>query len=401
MSGIYLQEMAEQTAPSSGAILHVGADARPKAKLSTGESLVLSDLRAGNLLINGGFSFAQRQAPATLTTYSNTSNRVFGADRWGMTNENASLQYARVDTASAPETGLSARFYGQIKKITSAGKMIVSQALEGSDVMPLRGRRVRVQFKARNGTGSHTLRLVLLQLTAAGTLDSIPGAFVSAFGAAGVDPTWGTNLSAVTPDLANASSSISGSGLSCILSGSWTRFGGVFTVPTDCKNLIVAIFTNGLPAADDWFGLSECALHDGDDERDWLPPSISLELLRCQRYCSKTFADPAIVAGDAPPVQNPGTQTGEFRYPALSAGATVHRPLNLIFPVWMRAAPTITLYNPAATNAQFRDTTNNLDCSVSSAVTITARGCGFLTTGNAGTTIGSILAVHILAEAEL
>jgi hypothetical protein len=57
-----------------------------------------------NMIVNGGFEFAQRQVPGTLTTYSNTTGRSFGADRWGMTNENASIQFQNVDSIGATET---------------------------------------------------------------------------------------------------------------------------------------------------------------------------------------------------------------------------------------------------------------------------------------------------------
>ncbi len=392
------------SAPSSGYgdLYFDTDDGRVKMKLADGSYQTLTDTgRAGNLLLNGGFRFAQRQAPATLTTYSNTSGRTYGPDRWALTNENASVQFARVDTASSPETGLSARYYGQVKKITSAGKWILSQAIEGGDVMAYRGRRVRIQFKAKNNVGTNTLRLALLQLTTAGTLDTIPATFVAAFGAASTDPTWGTALSAVAPAIAGTNTSISGNGLNCILNTSWRRYSGVWTVPSDCKNLVVAVFTNGQPSANDVVDISEIGIYDGDEERDWLPESVGEELARCQRFCWKTFADPALPSADTAPAQAAGVQIGEFRYPALSAGATVHRPLNLNFAVLMRAAPTVTLYSPSSASAQFRDTTGNLDCTSSSATAITARGCNFLTTGHASTSIGNILAIHILAEAEL
>src|SRR5258706_1784633 len=116
-----------------------------------------------NQIINGGFDFAQRQTPGTLTTYSNTTGRTYRADRWGITNENASVQYQRVDSIAATETGLNARFYGKYKKITNAGKIIISEVLEATNSGPLRGRTVRLQAKMRfTVAASMTVRLGLL-----------------------------------------------------------------------------------------------------------------------------------------------------------------------------------------------------------------------------------------------
>jgi hypothetical protein len=68
--------------------------------------------------------------------------------------------------------------------------------------------------------------------------------------------------------------------------------------------------------------------------------------------------------------------------------------------VLMRAAPTVTTYNPAAANAQVRDFTAAADCS---AAATTAHPNGILVscTGNAGTAVGGALGVHLTAESEL
>jgi hypothetical protein len=99
------------------------------------------------------------------------------------------------------------------------------------------------------------------------------------------------------------------------------------------------------------------------------------------------------------PVQNAGVLTGEFLFIAGKAGATAQMA-QVIFPVPMRVAPTIALYNPAATNAQVRDETAAADCSASSAVNITEKGFTIQTTGAAGTAVGNRLGVHWAATTE-
>ena len=130
-------------AASQGRIVYDTSDPpRPKFIDENGLvwPMVYTGARDTNLLINGNFDYAQRQAPSVLTTYSNTTGRVYAGDRWGITNENASVQFRRVDTAGAQQAGLQPRFYGEYSKLTSAGKIITSQVVEAGNCQHLRGR---------------------------------------------------------------------------------------------------------------------------------------------------------------------------------------------------------------------------------------------------------------------
>jgi hypothetical protein len=378
---------------SSGLFLR-SSDNRWCVRMPDGTEVVLQPYEGfENAIINGGFSFAQRQAPGTLTTYSNTSGRSYGADRWGMTNENASMQYQRIDTAAAPETGLTARYYGKFKKTTSTGKMVMSQVVEGQNVMSLRGRQVRLQAKMKYSVaGAMTVRLGLLQLTAAGTIDTIPATFVSAFGAAGTDPTWGTNLTALTPSSPDGGT-ISGLGLTCVLSAAWVRYSAVFTVPSDCKNLIPVIYTNGQPAALDELNISEVQLNDGAEIMDWSRDTYAGSLQACQRYYSKSFN------ADTLPAQS--VAVGALRGYVSVAGATAGQPLGIRFPQPMRAAPTLTFYNPAAANAFVRNTTAGTDATATASANMGEEGGDITFTGIAAWTVAQAVQVQYSADAEL
>lgn len=394
---LVLGQESTPAAPSSGKTLVYidSADGRPKARASDGTVTVLAPVQSPNLLVNGLFQFAQRQTPGTLTTYSNTTGRTYGLDRWGITNENASAQVRRVDTAAAAETGLGARFYAEIKKITSTGKLAYSEVLEGSESIALRGRKVRVQFKAKNSVGSHTLRCALLYLTSSGTIDTIPATFVSAFGAASTDPTWGTHLTALAPSVVNANSTIVGSGISAVLTSAWRWYGGVFTVPTNSLNLVVVIFTDGQMTAGDIWHLSEVGLFDGEEERSAVVADTETEQHRCERFCWKTFAI------DTGPVQNIGNFLGCLRWTAHSAGAVLQRSPVFPFPVRMRAAPTVTTYNPSTANVEVRDSLFGGDSTGTAIQSNSDRSFAIVCTGNPGTVVGGTLVVHVLCEAEL
>jgi len=370
---------------------HVGDDGVVRA--FTGNAL------KRNLLLNGVFHFAQRQTLTTLTTYSNTTGRTYGPDRWGITNENASAQFAGVN-ADTPEAGLQAKYYGRFKKITSSGKVIVSQALESFEVMPLRGRRVCVRFKARYSVAaSMTIRCALLQLTSAGSVDTMPATFVSAFGGAGTDPTWGANLNAIVPDKGTGTgASIVGSGLTAVLAATWQKYTAIFTVPTTCKNLVLALFSNGLLTANDEMNLAEVSLTDGETDEDFSPRPFVEELQLVQRYYAKTFAV------FQPPITALGVTTGCLRGQLGKAGAVaLAAQFHWQYPTRMRVAPpTVVLYNPAAANAQVRQISGTVaDLTASAATNINERCLDVTATGAAGGAVGDQVGIHVSADAEL
>jgi hypothetical protein len=398
------KQSADPSAPAANkAEVYFRDDGKVKVIFEDGRVMSLSydGMRDQNLLINGGFDYAQRQAPGTLTTYSQTAARVYGADQWSITNENASIQYRRVDTSGSPQTNLLARFYGEYSKLTATGKFEVSQPIEAGNCLHIRGRKVRLQMKLK-ASSAKTLRIALLQLTSAGTIDTIPGiaagvpsgTFISAHGANGTDPTFGTNLSKIAPDTVDNATSAN-SGLTCSVTTSWQRFGGSFTLPSDFKNLVVVVFTDSQFAVADNFQISEAGLYDGVEIREWAERMQAGQLANCQRTCAKSFNV------DTAPAQNIGVNTGEQKTKKVVAGATAGRFETIDLPVQMRAAPAITFYNPAAANAQARDETNNVDTTATTAVGITERQFAVTFTGNAATVAEGLIGVHWLAECPL
>lgn len=387
------------SSPSTGNVtIYVNSsDNTVRALKEDGTEWILSEIgfRSYNAIMNGGFDFAQRQTPGNLTTYSNTSGRAYGADRFGMTNQNASIQYQRVDTSSSTEVGITSRFYGKFKKITSAGKMVISQVIEGSNCMKYRGRKVRLQCKMKYSVASAmTVRLGLLELQNAGTIDTIPATFISAFGANGTDPTFGTNLAKIAP-LTAIGGDIVNNAVDCVLTNGWVLYSATFLVPDNSKNLIPCIWTDAQPAANDELHITEVGLYDGEDVRYWQPENFTTELIKCQRYYQKTFNL------DIGPQQNLGLNTGEFKSFATIAGAAV---CNMFFtlPVRMRtASQTVTFFNPSAANAQFRDITGSFDCSATAVGTNAEYGRPIACTGHASTAQLNVLACHMTFDAEL
>jgi hypothetical protein len=403
VSYILLNEGAAPSTPASGkASLFVDSAGRLKYIGDDGVVNELAERYRDNAVRNSGMWFAQRQAPGTATTYSSTTGRAIGADGWGVTNENASATYRRVDARSAPETGLQSGYWGEYLKTTSAGKLHVSQVIEGASTAPLRGRTVRLQCKMKQVVAvSPVYRLGLVQLNSAGTIDVITAAFMGAFGGSGVDPTLGTNLARIAPKagVSGDNCTANGNAYDCTLSSTWQRFGGVFDVPSDCRNLIVCVWSNAQVTATNGFGLSEVSLTDGYEITDWDPRALPLELGRCLRFYQKTFAL------DTAPAQNAGITTGALQAICGKAAATAlagqgqwRYPVNL-----RAAATTLTLYNPGAANAQARRVSGAAAADQTATVTAnsTEHSADWTCTGDAAGTVGDRIIVHMSADAEL
>jgi len=333
---------------------------------------------SSNHLMNGGFNFAQRQAPGTLTTISNDK---YGPDRWRMTRENADLQYIRVDGSG--ENALTSPYYGQFKKITNAGKILIFQPLEYLDTLKFRGKTVNFQLQMK-ASAAKTIKIAIVELATGGTADTLPAATVTAWAADGTDPTLGANYATI------------GTPTTCSVTTSWQTFQFTGAFPSNSKNLLVMVWANADFAANDTLSLAEAGLYFGSSLRSWVPRTTTDELLLCRRYCLKTFPF------DTAPAQNAGA-IGSFRCTATRTAANVNwLPFRL--PVSMRSIPSVTLYNPSAASAQAYNTSLGVSCTLTtvnpadpqSIDTINIRA-----TGSAGTTIGDSLDVHLLAEAEL
>jgi len=363
-------------------------------------AVLLDGWRDKPVMYNGGFEFWQRQLAATATTYSSIGGRVYCADRWCVSNENASVTAARVDTETSKEAGLGTRYYGQFAKTANAGKLMVAQVLGASSIMTFRGGLARLQFLLKGSTAA-TLRVGLVQNAAAGTVDAVQNgaaAFVTAWGANSVDPTMGTNLPRLTPVAGSADGgTISGDGMSCSITTSWQRFSCCFNPPNDCHNLVVVIWSDSQFAVGQTFSMSEVGLYDGPEIRtNFVQYSSSLEILRCQKYYQKTFAL------SAAPAQNAGV-IGALRTQVAIAGAVAtSSAFRWQFGVPLRGTPiTTTFYNPSAANAFMRNVPAATDATATAAANASEFGMDVNCTGLAAWTVGQELKVHCAVDAEL
>jgi hypothetical protein len=297
-----------------------------------------------NLLVNSGMWYFQRQTPGTLTTLANDK---YGPDRWRMSSGAASFQSARNDTNGALETGLSARFYANLKQITNSAKALACQPVEANQTFDLASRPVVFQCKMR-GLTAKTMRLGILQLTSSGTIDTIPSAIVpTTWGANSTDPTWGANLQLIAPNLAfslsGATVSIVNSAINCSALTTWQTFGGLFYIPSNALNLIPIIWTDSALPINDYFCWSEAGLYSSETLCDWNPMLVADEFARCQRYYEKSY-DPDIL---------PGTSAAEgYGLETRGANNTNTMFTYQYYAVPKRVAPTQTMYDGAGNSGK-------------------------------------------------
>jgi hypothetical protein len=152
---------------------------------------------------------------------------------------------------------------------------------------------------------------------------------------------------------------------------------------------------NSVDSTANFFRVTGIKLEHGSNATPLQFRSFQEEFLLCQRYYQKSFNYATA------PVQNVGVATGEQMFTANAAGAVTQSSASIYRGTPMRTQPTITLYNPAAANAQVRNITDAADLTAS--VTAINSETKFIVqaTGTAGTAVGELLAVHWTANAEL
>jgi hypothetical protein len=151
----------------------------------------------------------------------------------------------------------------------------------------------------------------------------------------------------------------------------------------------------GTAATNDYIEYTNVKLEVSSTGTPFVHPPISTIWQDCLRQYQKSFLYATA------PAQNAGSGTGEWRVGAFKAGAANEIMGTVRLAVPMRTSPTVTLYNPAAANAQARDLDAGGDLSSTTAANITEQSFEIKGTGNASTAVGNELAVHWTAEAPL
>lgn len=417
MSNVLMTKGAAPSAPAANKVyIYVDtADRRVKSIDENGVINTLSESNNGgmNILCNGGFRVQQRVATAStaIAGISTTTRAGVVADRWSVTASVASnLNWAQIDSSGTPEANLLSRYYGSIISSTAGKKVMISQFVIHSDMAHLRGLKVRVSVKINQKVGSagQTYRLGLLYLTAAGTVDTSPAFLTGAWSTStGVDPAWGTNLTAIAPDASPSgeNGTITGSYLNILGSAAWVRSSAVFTVPSTAKNLVAVLFADATGGTTDNLSVAEFQITLGTDLMDFTEIPLTDEVLRCQRFFCKSFPLTVVPAASVSEATGGSGATGILG--KSGSGTALGSQISVQFPVQMWKTPTtVTLFTPTAAGAVvFRlSGTSPLSQGTTAIRTssTTDRGCVVTATNEATTNgaVGDLVGVHYTADAE-
>ena len=153
----------------------------------------------------------------------------------------------------------------------------------------------------------------------------------------------------------------------------------------------------GTAGADDSFSITDVQLEISPNQTAFDRLPFQETLRRCQHFFCKSFlygVAPATSAGLG----------GALGYRAEVASTTAGYSTIAEFPVQMRAAPTVTYYNPSAGNAKWRNVTGGTDSGTAATDASITIGDKRVVVNNpqvAGDAAGNAIAVHYSADIDL
>ncbi len=325
-----------------------------------------------NRLINGSFRFNQRAAATN-------ADDTYCFDRWYVLTQSAAIAVTQLSNA---ENG-SPFAIRLTQSDAGAQRMGLAQIIETANCRDLRGSAATLRGRVRL-SASADVRYAVLEWT--GTGDSVTSDVVNDWTSATY--TGGNFFNSTTLNVLKV-------GEVACTANTWRDLDAITaTIGSSANNLIVIVWTEGTVAQNVTLDLGRMQLERGYSASDFEVRPFSVELELCKRYYVKSFAV------DVAPAQAVAGNTEHF-FTAHTAGANTNRSGTIAFPVEMRAAPTVTLFNPAASNAEIRDANAAADCTSSAATAATVKGFRVTCTANASTAVGNLLSFQWTAVAEL
>ncbi len=341
---------------------------------SNGKPTISATIIPKNYAINGSFAVNQDVTPTT-------TDNTYPFDGWRLLLGAANAATISQDTADVPTgAGFAA------KLVVGSGnnnKFGIFCPIENKDMLDLRSGTCSIRVPLKATAALTNIKIAIIQWT--GTADSITATPISAWGNAGTNPTlianWTYANTATTNSVTTSWADYTITGIA--ISASATNI-GIFIWSDDKTNTQ----TTDIMRVGGYVTLA-----NGSGAPTAIVAPFDEELRKCQRYYNKTFNLATT------PAQNIGINTGEFIMAAITASVQTQGTWAL--PVRMRVAPTVTLYNPAGTNALARNESSNADCTPTAASRIGEQTIGISTTTDGGATNGNLIGIHAIAVARL
>lgn len=315
-----------------------------------------------NGVVNGGFQVWQRGTSFAFGDVIPTAD-FWIADRGSTGHTGATL------SRQSGENGAYCARMQRNSADTQTNSLAIAQVFETKDSLLYASQWVKVVFRARAGADFSALnsKLDIHLVTGTGTDDTATNMFAGS---------WAGNTDQL---------------LSQTITTGWTTYSAHFLVPSSATQMAVKLlFTPvGTASTNDYCDIEKVRLLGAYDWPEDVDETFDMVLDLCERRVRKTFDT------DTTPAQNVGSNTGAM-YLRTGTGVTGTVGNGIRFDRPMRATPTVTTYNPAATNANARDITNSADRTVSVA-NKSARG---FDVDLASAVAGAQHYLHWLADAE-
>lgn len=224
-----------------------------------------------NALINGGFDFFQRAAPATATAM--TDDVYNSPDRW----------YSLVQGANATinrNAGIGTSKYSC--KLVAGGttnRYGIAQIIESANSLQYRGNTVIAQCKIKPvnnaGSGTRNYRIAILEWT--GTADAVTSELVA---------DWTSATYTTAGFFASTTKTLVATASVTATHNTETTLSVSGTVSASCNNLIIFIWTEAVPThAADYVLIGEAGLYYGATIQTWMPRPYAEEYQLCTRHC--------------------------------------------------------------------------------------------------------------------
>lgn len=333
-----------------------------------------------NHVINGRFEVDQINVGVEPTV---TADAAFGPDMWKLLGEDSLGKFQGRDTTTAGIDGATAgfRFNGKVTCVTANNKYGAVHYIRGRDCKHLRGQQVVLSFNLHvSNARLGNMKAGIVEWTS--TEDAPTADMISSWGADGVTPTLASNFA-----FKNTPANLSATTTPAVYSVTAT-LGNTF------NNLAVFIWNDDKAfTANDAFYVTDVQLEPGSVASSYDVKDYDYTWRRCRQYVWKSFPD--LTA----PAQNVGSYNGAVNWYGVNASTRFGR--DVFFDPEMFATPTITFYNPAASNAQARDVNASADCTSTQVGNTGSRSVSINATQPGGGIQGGFIGVHLLAVARL
>ena len=336
-----------------------------------------------NRIINGKMDIAQRG-----TSFAAVADGAYTLDRWRFGNTSAAVvtisQQADVPADNEFQNSLRVAVTTADASIAAGDTCFISQRIEGYNVRDLIGRTFTLRFRARSSkTGVHCIAL---------RNSGLNRSYVAEYtvNAANV---WENKTITVTGGLITAGTWdwTNGTGLeACFVLAAGSTFQTTAGAWQTGNFLDTANQVNCLDSNTNIFAITGVQLEPGAVDSPFEHRPFGVELGLTQRYFCKTYS-----LGDAP---GTATTTGSIYSISVGTGAGT-TPGGWEFPVEMRAAPTVTFYNPSSGATGTWRTGIPSDVAVNAPMAASTRRVSASNT--AAVTAGSAFFGHAVASIEL